>query len=220
MPTLFEVKLKSITVNENGYIEEKGLTLFEASLLYPKDGVPLVQAVTTLNLKDGEEYDVAAEHNKAIGSCLQEGVLKKELLFKQVVHGASLLEINLGAKEKTNDIEKILLKLLGVGAVAAIGTISGVGAIVTAVAGSATGTLFSQLEPKDDIKNIGKAFFEIDENTRDDIYSINLYVPKKIKITKATYDRTHDKWNVEKKELEKCYKNGVARVGIKKIQLK
>jgi hypothetical protein len=217
MPTLFEVKLKSIKVNENGFIEEKGLNLFEASLIYPKDAVPLVQAVTTLNLKDGEEYDIAAEYNKAIGSCLQEGGLKKELLFKQVIQDTSLLEINLGAKEKANEVEKILSKLLGVGAVAAIGTISGVGAVITAVAGSATGSLFSQLEPKDDIKNIGKGFFLIDKDTRDGVYSIDLYVPEKIKITKGTYNRTRDRWDVEKKELAKCYKNGFAKVSIKRI---
>ena len=91
MSTLFEVKIKSIKVSENGFIEKKGLNLFEASLLYPKDEVPLVKAVTTLDLKDGEEYDIPNEYIKDLGSCLQEGVLKKELLFKQVIQGKTLL---------------------------------------------------------------------------------------------------------------------------------
>ncbi len=56
MGTLFEIKLKSITVKENGKINPKdeGINALAITLFLPREGVPSVASVRSLKLMDNE----------------------------------------------------------------------------------------------------------------------------------------------------------------------
>jgi hypothetical protein len=59
MPTLFEVRLQEIHVEENGYWEDEVNSL-GFTLLYPREGVPAVATTRTARLPDKERLDFAA----------------------------------------------------------------------------------------------------------------------------------------------------------------
>ncbi len=58
-PTVFQIKLKSVNVIENGAIENniEGVNALEASLFYPKEGGPSISSIRPLRLKDKELLD-------------------------------------------------------------------------------------------------------------------------------------------------------------------
>ncbi len=171
MATLFEIKLKSVLVIENGKIEEdaEGVNAVSINLIYPREGVPSVSSVRTIELLDREEKN------------FEQADIRKRFLMKELVKGGAILEAEVTAIEKVSKFEKFIHKMFKVGAVAATGTL-GVGAVVTGLTKTATESFFDSIEPSDQINSIGKGFMPLNEQTPEGDFVINLAVPKELKL--------------------------------------
>ncbi len=197
---LFQIKLKSVLVNENGTIKEdvKGVNAIETSLIYPKEGVPSIISIRALELEDKVTLDYTTKS------------LEEQLLFKQSVQGESMLEVNLTAIEKLSKLESAVVNALGSAIAALVKTISGFGE-VTGVAKSVTKSLF-----KEKVSCIGTGSKPINKDTPDGDFEVDLKVPKKVKLAriKLNLDGTSERQTVT---LEKGYDNGKVVFDIKRI---
>jgi hypothetical protein len=197
---LFQIKLKSVLVNENGTIKEdvKGVNAVETSLIYPKEGVPSIISIRALELEDKVTLDYTTKP------------LEEQLLFKQSVQGESMLEVNLTAIEKLSKLESAVVNALGSAIAAVVKAISGVGG-VTGVAKSVTKSLF-----KEKVSCIGTGSKPINKDTPDGDFLVDLKVPKKVKLAriKLNLDGTSERQTVT---LEKGYDNGKVVFDIKRI---
>lgn len=197
---LFQIKLKSVLVNENGTIKEdvKGVNAIETSLIYPKEGVPSILSIRALELEDGVPLDFTAKS------------LEEQLLFKQSIQGESMLEVDLTAIEKLSRIESAVANALGSAIAALVKAISGVGGVTGAVK-NVTKSLF-----KEKISCIGTGSSLINENTPEGDFVVHLKVPKKVKLAriKLNLDGTHERQTIT---LKKGYDNGKVVFDIKRI---
>lgn len=197
---LFQIKLKSVLVNENGTIKEdvKGVNAIETSLIYPKEGVPSILSIRALELEDKVPLDFTTKS------------LEEQLLFKQSVQGESMLEVNLTAIEKLSKIESAVVNALGSAIASVVKAISGVGG-VTGVAKSVTKSLL-----KAKVSCIGTGSKPINEDTPDGDFVVDLKVPKKVKLAriKLNLDGTSERQTIT---LEKGYDNGKVVFDIKRI---
>ncbi|WP_162054668.1 hypothetical protein [Pontibacter pamirensis] len=204
MAYLLQIQLKSVLVIENGKVENvEGVNGLSATLFYPKSGVPSVETVRTLKLKDKEPLDFS---NKSFSD---------KLLFKQEIEGDTLLQVKLSAVEKVSKFEKVVVKLLGVAAVAAVGAITGVGAVFTAVAKSATGSIFEQADPKDTINIIGEGEMPLTKDTPEGDFVVQLSVPQDITLSQTKVEG--DKKITTKIKLDKGFSNAMIVFELKRL---
>lgn len=197
---LFQIKLKSVLVNENGTVKEdvKGVNAIETSLIYPKEGVPSIFSIRALELKDGVPLDFTTKS------------LEEQLLFKQSIQGESMLEVDLTAIEKLRKIESAIIKALGSAIAAAAKAIPGFGG-VTGIVKNVTKSLL-----KKKISCIGTGSRLINENTPDGDFAVHLKVPKKVKLAriKLNLDGTTERHTIT---LKKGFDNGKVVFDIKRI---
>lgn len=175
MSYLLQIQLKQVIVIENGKVEKdiKGLNGLSASLYYPKSGVPTLESVRTLRLKDREPLEFKLRP------------ISEKLLFKQEIQGDTMLQVKITAIEKVDKFEKAALKIIGKVAVAAVGAITGVGAVLTATATGLVGSIFDEAELKDTINIIGEGVMPITEDTPEGDVIVQLAVPNEIKLQQA-----------------------------------
>ncbi len=174
MSFIVQVLLKSVKIIENGKVEDvEGINGLSASLFYPKSGVPSVESVRTLRLRDRETLDFTDKP------------FIERLLFKQEIEGNTFLMVKISAIEKVTKFERAIHKLFGVVAIAAVGTITGIGVVLTAFVKSITSSVFEQSEPKDAITIIGEGAMPIDPGTPEGEFVVQLSVPKDISLKKT-----------------------------------
>jgi hypothetical protein len=176
MPRLFEVRLKEIYLEENGYWEVDANVL-GFTLLYPREAVPGVATTRTIKLPDRERVDFPARK-------LKEGSPYEELLFREVVRREAPLLIEVTAVYKADWIAKAFVKAIGVLGGTVVKTIPA-GDGVLAVLGSSVGSIFDQLTPKDKPYVIGRGLIVLQESMADGLQTIPLSVPKDVKLWKA-----------------------------------
>ena len=207
MATLFQFKLKEVLVMENGEFEEgiDGANSLSATLYYPKEGVPALTSIRSMSLKDSVPYDYTEED------------YKKQLVFKEEIKGDTMFEVEISAIDKATKFEKLIVKLLGVAAGAAIGTVTGIGAVVTAVASSASESIFEMAEPSDKIHVIGRGARLINEDTPNGEFIIQLAVPKDITLS---FKRKNDAGDIEyvRATLSKGKNNAQVKFDITRIE--
>jgi len=111
----------------------------------------------------------------------------KKLLFKQEFEGVSNLEIAITSTKKADVFEKGLLALIGKGFTTAVGSITGVGAAVTAMGSLITESLFNATNSRDNIIGIAYGYTRFDEVVLNEKLKevelleieVNLFVPEK-----------------------------------------
>lgn len=204
MSSILQIALKKVKVIENGKAEEGGaINALSTTLYYPREGIPALTSVRSLSLEDNQELDYSGEP------------FQRQLVFKESIRGASILEVEITSKITASRLEKFLAKALGAALPAAVGIIAGFGAGVTAVVAKASGSLFDFASPKDKILVIGRGAMPIDENTPSGPFPIQLSVPNKIKLqqTKIQNGKTVQKT----KTLPKDFVNGMVTFEITKF---
>jgi hypothetical protein len=174
MATLFEIFLKNILVKENGRIDEheEGVNALSATLHYPREGQPALVSVRDLALQDDERLDYTEEE------------FLKQLLFKEVVKGRSMMTIEITAKEKVDKFDKLIRKIFGKAVAAAAKALPG-GPIVTAVVSAASKTVFGQADEEDKIHVIAGGWVLINENTPDGDLVVQLEVPEEVVVRQS-----------------------------------
>ena len=160
--------------------------------------------VRSLELKENESLDYTKED------------FKKQLVFKEIIRGDSVLEVEITAIDKASKFEKAIRKLVGVAAGGLADAIPNVGTIVTAVTTSATESVFELADPKDKITTIGKGVRGIDENTPEGDFVINLAVPEEITLQQRKFDN-EGKEVIQTKTLKKDFVNAKVVFHIKRI---
>jgi len=206
MLPVFEIKLKSIKVIENGTLEDvEGVNLLSFTLIYPREGCPSLVSARSLKLKDNEPLSYLKKD------------FQEQLVFKESIRDSAFLQLELSSIAKADKFQKLLVKIFGAAAKAAIGIIPGIGPLVTAVLTPASSSIFEAAEPSDKITVIGKGFFPIRENTPDGDLPITLSVPKKIVLIKMRRNKKGDLEMVTMK-LNKNFANGQVIVSIRKIE--
>ncbi len=187
------------------------------------DDMKLVSTITDIEvLKKLINKLLNAEQYEAIQ------VPAKQLLFKQEFEGESYLEIAITSTKKADVFEKGLLKLIGKGFTTAIGTITGVGAAVTAMGSLITESLFKATKSKDKIIGIGYGIKKINEeqiierfHTGDSLeLEISLLVPEKTEKIIRKYSQKGRLTLRQKIELlQKGEYAGTAKINIKKTKV-
>lgn len=199
MGQTFEIKLKEITVQENGFYEtdlSKASNFLEALLFYPRPGEPSVRSILELKLEDGERFepqessrrvdlpDYLDPREREIAlQQLEFEVERKRLLFRHELEGECSFELNISAVEKVNKVQNVLLDILKTASVAALGTIPGLGSVVTAVVTSSTESIFNQVVRREGkIKSIGRGILKLDSQINNEEREVELIVPDDIRI--------------------------------------
>ena len=96
MSYLIQIQLKEILIIENGTVEKvEGVNGISFSLFYPKSGVPSVETLRTLRLKDREPMSFISRP------------FTEKLLFKQEIQGDTFLQVKISAIERVSKFEKI-----------------------------------------------------------------------------------------------------------------
>lgn len=172
MSYLLQIQLKQILVIENGKVEKdiEGLNGLSVSLFYPMSGISSLESLRTLKLKDKEamEFDTRP--------------VTEKLLFKQEIQGSTILQVKLTAVEKVDKFEKAAISIIGKVALAAVGAVTGVGAVVTAAATGLVGSIFDESKLKDTIRIIGEGAMPITKDTPEGDFVVQLTVPEEIKL--------------------------------------
>lgn len=174
MATITQICLKSILLLENGTLAPRlrGTNGFSATLIYPEAGISALTSVRTFEqeIADREVLDFTQRS------------FKEKVLFKQRFQGDSILEVEMTTVDKASKFERILLNMLGKAAVAGVGTVSGLGAIFTAVARHAVKSVFALPEVKDQVEVLGVGEMPINSSTPEGDFVIQINVPKDMKI--------------------------------------
>jgi len=207
-----KVEVKELYVEENGFFEDKKdemANCLAAEWHFPKIGVPSVQSILNLKLKDQLCYFIIPENTvqelfpEAIGDKLE--ALKRQfewdmenqrILFKQEIEGDSFLELNVSAVYKTDKFDKILMDVLGIAAKGAFNLIPWVGSVGKEIGGKVVDSLFEGWKPDDKkLKSIGKCIIKVSENIKfpegKKSYVTNkipLLVPKEVEIKYFKYE--------------------------------
>jgi hypothetical protein len=202
---VYMFRLKSVKVKENGKIEneESGANILEAKLIYPKEGVPALTTLRNISLKDNEALDCSVLP------------MKQNVLFKQSFNGESVLEFNLCAEVRNVSLEKEILKMLGIVAKTAVGTIPGLGSVATAAITSITDSIFSFTPRKTVI--IGAVSIPIPVGFDCQDKAFTLTVPKNIEIKKMRKDYDSGEIYFEKLNLDRGTDNGEIVIDIVKL---
>ena len=205
MLPVFEIKLKSIKVIENGTLQDvEGVNLISFTLIYPREGLPALVSARSLKLKDNESFDYSIKD------------FQEQLIFKESIRDSAILQLELSSIAKASKFEKLLVDIFGVATKAAIGTIPGIGPIVTAVLTTTSSSIIGTAVPSDKITVIGKGYVPLREDTPDGDLSITLSIPDEIVLTKLDLDKSGNLVKTTKK-LPKNFNNAQVIVNVKKI---
>ena len=91
MSYVFQVRIKSIKVKENGSLNIKETSNYiSASLIYPKEGIPSIETVREVKLQDEKPFRY---------SDLQ---FPESLIFKQSFQGDSFIQIKFAFKRSNS----------------------------------------------------------------------------------------------------------------------
>ncbi len=199
MGQTFEIKLKEITVKENGFYEtdlSKASNFLEALLIYPRPGEPSVRSILELKLEDEERY---APQEKASQVQLPDSldprdqeislrqsefeVETKRLLFRHELQGECYLELNISAVEKASKVQNVILDILKTVSVTTLETIPGIGSVVKAAVTPSTDSIFNQiLRREDSIRSIGRGILKLDSQGDSEERVVDLIVPSDLRI--------------------------------------
>ena len=206
MHHIIQIKLKSVTIIENGQAKDgQGNNILSATLVYP---APQSQSPTTvigMNLEDKKTLELGAIP------------LKEQLVYKGLIIGESGIEVEITAVEETKKIESILQKVFGTAAVGALGLITGGGAIalVTAAAKTTLESVFDMAKPKDRVHIIGKGFMSLSDATPEGDFVVQLSVPKKVELQQSFVNEDGQR-ALKKVTLRQGYNNAMVVFDIKK----
>jgi DnaJ-class molecular chaperone len=205
MSYVLQIQIKKITVIENGKVDNiQGVNGLSVSLFYPKSGVHSVESVRTLRLKDKVPLE------------FQDKPFTDKLLFKQEIEGDTMLMVKLTAIERVSKFEKVISKLLGIAVVAAVGTITGVGAVITAVVKNVTTSVFENMEPKDKINLIGEGAMPITQETPEGDFIVHLSVPRDLTLTQTRFDGQNEIQTTI--TIKKGFTNAMVVFDLKKVK--
>lgn len=177
---IFQIKLKSLTIIENGQIEEgEGNNVLSVSLIYPMPQNPSPTSVFAIKLEDKEMLNAV------------DIPIKNQFIYKGQIIGDSGIEVELTAKEGREKINKFLLKTFGTIVKEAIGLIPGakIVSLITSGAKSSVESVFSSLQSDgrdEKVHIIGKGFMPINIDTPEGDFVIQLSVPQEVKLTKIS----------------------------------
>ena len=181
--------------------------MMSASLIYPKEGIPSIEAIREISLQDRTPLDFT------------EKPWIEKLLFKQSFHGDSALQVKISAKTEVSKVTKIINKVVQAGVIAGIGTISGglAGLLLAPMLKTVTESVFDFAEPKDKISIIGEGFMPINNDTPEGDFVVQLSVPKELKLKQRRFQE--DQEVIETITLRKGYANAMVVFDIKKHPL-
>ena len=89
MAKLVQVRLKAVTVKENGYWEDQE-NIIAFTLVYPREGAPAVCAARRVKLTSGERLDFAADVDVPHGSNRAGKFHRKRFLVRALVREREL----------------------------------------------------------------------------------------------------------------------------------
>jgi hypothetical protein len=205
VPTVFEIKLKEVLVIENGTLhDDEGVNLISCSLLYPREGVPMLVSARSLTLEDNTPFDYTKRE------------FHEQLLFKESIRDSAMLLIELSSIAQPSLFEKLLGEILGGAVKAAIGLAAGLGPIVTGALTVAASPVLESARQDEKVTTIGRGIFPIREEAPDGDLPITLEVPDEITLTKTALNDKGDVVRVSKK-LPGGFVNGRATVSLRKL---
>ncbi len=204
MPTLFNIELDRIKLRENGVVDKdaKGVNALGAILFYPREGTPAVNAARAMKLVDNEGLLFTSEP------------YQNRLLFKESVRDRTVLTIEVSAIDKPSRIDQVFSKLIGVALTTAAGGVGG--AILSAVAKAASGSIFETIGPKKKVDVIARGTLEFDESFAGGKITIPLKVPKNLTFFDMKLG-PNGKPTRTKKALKKGDSNGKVVIDIRKL---
>lgn len=176
MARLFEVRLREVYLEENGYWEND-VNVLGFTLLYPREGVPAVATTRSVKALDNERFDFPSRK-------LKEGSPYEELLFREVVRREAPLVVDITAVYKADWLSKAIVKAVGAVVGVAVKAIPATD-VGLAFLGSSAGSIFEQIAPKDKTYIIGRGAVVLQEGMSDGTQVVNLTVPKDVKLWKA-----------------------------------
>jgi hypothetical protein len=187
MNHIFQISLKSVLLLENGEkLAPKGTTLISVALVYPREGLDLIERLKTLPLNPEENEKHRPLKTKEEYSLANES-FEDKLLFKESIQGDSIIKITLSVVSSPNKVDAFLKKLIKAGAIAAVGTLTGgVGVTITAaIAGTVIESLFeeSKKDKEDNVLSLGTASFGINNDTQEGEMIFHLVTTDEIKYT-------------------------------------
>ena len=176
MAKLVQVRLKAVTVKENGYWEDQE-NIIAFTLVYPREGTPAVSTARRVRLASGERLDFAAETRRR-------GQPYDDLLFRETLRAESPLVVEISAVYSADWLGKLLSKALGAAAGAAAGLVS-IGPLGLAFLGSSAGSLFERLGTQDEVHVIAKGYALLSPGMTAGDVTVDLTVPEDVTLWKA-----------------------------------
>ena len=177
MPAILEIFLDRIRVMENGRTDgESGVNALEATIYHPRENVPAVTAVRTLqtDLADNARLDMSRMP------------LHQRLLFKEVVRGTCTLEVTLSVATYASKLERFLHRVLGTAWTAGVGAVTGgLGALPAALISNASSSLFERAAAEDEITLIGQGRFPLAEDMTRTRIPVQLVLPGPLAVEKT-----------------------------------
>lgn len=176
MQYIFQIKLKSITIIENGKVKEgEGSNLLSVAIVYPN---PQMQAPTTV-------MEVQLQDNRTLE--LKGIPLKDQIIFKGPIVGESGIDVEISAIEKQDKIAGILHKVFGQAVNGALSLIPGGGVVslVTSAARNTLASVFDQAAPKERLHKIGQGYMSLHKDTPEGDFVVQLSVPEELKLIQS-----------------------------------
>ncbi len=209
MTTVVQVLLKRVKVIENGEFEPNvdGDNKLIATLFYPREGIPALTSMRSLELEDEVAFDYSTKP------------ISERLLFKEVVRGSTMLEFSLTAIDAPSKFEKLFSKVV-VGALkTAVGAIPGAGKVLTAATTMAVDTLFdSNGNDEEKVTIIGKGALPITADTDEGEIAFQLAVPREVTLSKTILNADGLK-ETHNRTLEEGFVNAEVVVDFSRIAL-
>jgi hypothetical protein len=210
MQYIFQIKLKSITIIENGKVKEgEGNNLLSVSLVYPN---PQMQAPTTV-------MEVQLQDNKTLE--LTGLPLKDQIIFKGPIVGESGIDVEISAIEKPEKIANLLHTVFGQAVTGALSLIPGGGVVslITSAARTTLASVFDQAAPKDRLHKIGKGYMSLHKDTPEGDFVVQLSVPEEVKLIQNFINEEGQR-ATKTITLPKGYNNAMVVFDIKKYPMK
>ncbi|WKN30558.1 hypothetical protein PZB74_16455 [Porifericola rhodea] len=206
MHYFFQIKLKSITIIENGQVDSgEGNNLLAIGVIYPNPHDKVPTTVMEVHLQDNKTLNLGGLP------------LKDQIIFKGPVIGESGLDVEISAIEKADKIEKILHNVFGRAVSGALSLIPGGGivSLLTAAARDTMTSVFDQAEPQDRLHTIGKGYMSLSSETPEGDFVVQLSVPQEVKLSQ-TFMNDKGKKAIKKITLPQGYNNAMVVFDIKK----
>lgn len=206
---IFQIKLKSITIIENGKVSEgEGNNLLSMSVIYPN---PEMQAPTTV-------MEVFLQDNKTLE--LSGIPLKDQIIFKGAIVGESGIDVEISAIEKQDKIAALLHRVFGQAVSGALSLIPGGGVVslVTSAARNTLASVFDQTAPKERLRKIGKGYMSLNKNSPEGDFVVQLSVPEEVKLIQSFVNEQGQR-ATKTITLPKGYANAMVVFDIKKYPL-